>query len=95
MLCNATSHLGDGKRVILHQRVPGSVRAIRAVRNTRVFLTETTVVADVRAHIRAYMAASVPLSAIRSILKNMLRSVPENVLGGVHGNVLGVYFEIS
>ena len=39
--------LGDRERVILRQRVRGSVRAVRAVRNTRVFLTETRVVADV------------------------------------------------
>ena len=32
---------------ILRQRVQGSVRAIRAIHNTRVFLTETRVVADV------------------------------------------------
>jgi hypothetical protein len=37
----------DGKHVILRQRVRGSVRAVRAVRNTRVFQTETRVVADV------------------------------------------------
>jgi hypothetical protein len=43
---NATCRLGDGKRVILRQRVRGSVRAVRAVRNTRVFQTETGVVAD-------------------------------------------------
>jgi len=46
MLCNATRCLGNGKRVILCQRVRGSVRAIRAVRKTQVFLTETRVVAD-------------------------------------------------
>jgi len=46
LLCNATRRLGDGKRVILRQRVRGSVRAVRAVQNTRVFLTETRVVAD-------------------------------------------------
>jgi len=46
MLCNATHRLGDGKRVILRQRVRGSVRAIRAIRNTPVYLTETWVVAD-------------------------------------------------
>jgi len=46
MLSNATRRLGDGQRVILRQRVRGSVRAVRAVRNTRVFLTETRVVAD-------------------------------------------------
>jgi len=40
MLCN-------GKHVILRQRVRGSVRAVRAVQNTRVFLMETRVVADV------------------------------------------------
>jgi len=45
-LCNATDRLGDRKHVTLSQRVRGCVRAVRAVRNTRVFLTETRVVAD-------------------------------------------------
>jgi len=36
----------DGQRVILRQSVQGSVRAVSAVRNTRVFQTEITVVAD-------------------------------------------------
>ena len=44
-LCNTTHRLGDGQLAILGQRVRGSVRAIRAIRNTRVFLKETTVVA--------------------------------------------------
>jgi hypothetical protein len=47
MLCNATRRHADGKRVILRQRVRGSVRALRAVRNTPEFLTETRVVAGV------------------------------------------------
>jgi hypothetical protein len=46
LLCNATRRLGDGKSVILYQRVRGSVRALRAVRNTRVFQMETRFVAD-------------------------------------------------
>jgi hypothetical protein len=46
LLCKATRRLGNGQRVILRQRVQGSVRAVRAVRNTRVFQTETRVVAD-------------------------------------------------
>jgi hypothetical protein len=46
LLCNATRRLGDRQRVILRQRVRGSVRAVRAVWNTRVFQTETRVVAD-------------------------------------------------
>jgi hypothetical protein len=41
-----TSRLGHGNRVILSQRVQGSVRAVRAVRNTQVFQTENRVVAD-------------------------------------------------
>jgi len=49
MLCNATRRLGNGKHLILHQRVRGSIRAVRAVRNTRVFQTQTRVVADVTA----------------------------------------------
>jgi hypothetical protein len=47
VLCNATRRLGDRQRVILRQRVRGSVSAVRAVRNTQVFQTETRVVADV------------------------------------------------
>jgi len=43
MLCN-------GKCVILCQRVRGSVKAVRAIQDTRVFLTETRVVADVKLH---------------------------------------------
>ena len=46
MLCNTTHRLGDGRHVTLCQGVRGSVRAVRAVRNTRVFLMETRVVAD-------------------------------------------------
>jgi len=45
-VCNTTRRLGDGSRLILHQRVQGSARAVRAVRNTRVFQTETRDVAD-------------------------------------------------
>jgi pyridoxal biosynthesis lyase PdxS len=48
---NATRRSGDGSRLILHQRVRGSARAIRAIRNTRVFQKETRVVADVGQHI--------------------------------------------
>jgi len=46
LLWTATNRLGDGMRLILPQGVWGSVRAIRAVRNTRVLLPETRVVAD-------------------------------------------------
>jgi hypothetical protein len=42
----ATRRLPDGSRLILRQRVRGSARAIRAVRNTRVFQMETRLVAD-------------------------------------------------
>jgi len=45
-VCNATHHLGDGSCLILRQSVRGSDRAVRAVWNTRVFQTETRVVAD-------------------------------------------------
>jgi hypothetical protein len=45
-----TRRLGDGNRVILRQTVRGSVRAVRAVRNTRLFQTETRVVADEPEH---------------------------------------------
>jgi hypothetical protein len=44
-----------------------------------------------RAYIRADLAASVPFSAIRSILQGMRRSELQNILGGVPGDVLAVY----
>jgi hypothetical protein len=46
LLCNATRRLGDLKCVILCQRVQGSVRAVRAIRNTPVCQMKTRVVAD-------------------------------------------------
>jgi len=46
MLCNATRRLGDGKHVIRRLRIRGSVTALRAIWNTRVFLKDTRVVAD-------------------------------------------------
>jgi hypothetical protein len=46
VLSNATRRLGDRQSLILRQRVRGSVRAVRAVRNTRLIQTETRVVAD-------------------------------------------------
>jgi len=45
-VCNATRRLSDGSRLILRQSVRGSVRAVRAIRNTQVFQTETCVVTD-------------------------------------------------
>jgi len=51
LLCNATRRQGDRQRVILSRRVRGFVRAVRAVRNTRVSQTETMVVADGARHI--------------------------------------------
>jgi len=47
-VCNATLRQGDKERVILRQRVRGSVRAVRGVRNIPVFLTETTAAADAK-----------------------------------------------
>jgi len=47
LLCNATCRLRDRKCVFLRQMVRGSVRAVRAIRNTQVFQTETRVFADV------------------------------------------------
>jgi len=41
------------------------------------------------------MAASVPSSAIWSILESMFRSLLENVLRGVPGNVFEMYLEAS
>jgi len=48
--CNATRRLGDGWRLIHWQKVRSSTRAVRAVRNTRLFQTETRVVADVKSY---------------------------------------------
>jgi hypothetical protein len=46
-VCNETCRLGDVSCLMLHPRVRGSARAVRAIRNTPVFQTETRVVADV------------------------------------------------
>jgi hypothetical protein len=46
--CNATHHAGNESHLILSQRVRGSARAVRVIRNTRVFRMETRVVADVK-----------------------------------------------
>jgi len=46
---------GDGQRVILRQSVRGSVRAVRAIRNTRVFQTEIRVIADVEKMVEQVM----------------------------------------
>jgi hypothetical protein len=59
----ATCRLGDGSRLILRQRVPGSGRAIRAVRNTRVFQMETRVVADAMIH-QQIMPIPVPKAGV-------------------------------
>ena len=45
-VCNATCRWGDGSCLICCQRVDGSVRAVRAVRVTRVFMTETRFTTD-------------------------------------------------
>jgi len=47
----AASVIYNATRLILRQRVRGSARAVRAVRNTRVFQTETRVVVDVEMNI--------------------------------------------
>ena len=44
-VCNATRCMCNGSRLMLHQSVRGSVPAVSAVRNTRVFKTVTSVVA--------------------------------------------------
>jgi hypothetical protein len=56
LLCNATCRLGDWQRVIMRQRVRGSVSAVRAVRNTQVFQTETRVVADAAGEVDSYLS---------------------------------------
>jgi hypothetical protein len=47
------------------------------------------------AYIKAYMAASIPSCAIRSIVASMLSSELENILGGIPRNILGVYLDTS
>jgi hypothetical protein len=46
-VCNVTRRRGDRKGVILHQSAQGSVKALRVIRNTWVFVTKTSVGADV------------------------------------------------
>jgi len=43
---DATRRLGDGSCLFLRERVFGSVRSVRAIRNTRVLLTGTRFIAD-------------------------------------------------
>jgi hypothetical protein len=43
----------------------------------------------------AYMAASIPSCAIRSIVESMHRSILENVLGGIPENILAVNLDAS
>jgi len=76
MLCNVTRRLGEGKRVNLCRRVWGSVRAVRAVRNTRVFRTETRVVADELHHLCAnYTAVHLSQSIHQHKKLNIFHSV--------------------
>jgi hypothetical protein len=48
----------DPSLLILCQRVRGSARTVRAVQNTRVFQTETRVVADVKVFARPILSAT-------------------------------------
>jgi hypothetical protein len=68
LLCYATRGLGDVQRVILHQRVRGSVRAVRAFRNTRVFQTESEVVADAAGILLEKLSMSDSIGTLRHIL---------------------------
>ena len=72
--------------MILRQRVRGSVRAVRAVRNTRVFQTETRVVADVY-DLHCFESDAEHLEFIDSLLADnkYLFPVAERVEGGVRG----------
>jgi len=76
LLRNATHRLSDRQHLILRQRVRVSVRAVRAVRNTRLFQTETRVVADdVLKYIPEYdlkYASNSTESHILSLLDSML-----------------------
>jgi hypothetical protein len=74
LLCNATRRLGDGKRVILRQRVRGSVRAVRAVQNTRVFQTETRFVADVVTELLSQSSITIGSESFLNVEK-LLRSM--------------------
>jgi len=66
LLCN-------GKHVILRQRVRDSVRAVTAVRNTRVFQTETTVVADVQSVFWKFLCNAVKNTNLVSSKLNKLK----------------------
>jgi len=72
MLCKAARRLGNGKGVIHRQRVWGSVGAVRAVRNTRMILTETRAAAN---KLRSYecLNCANPLSKMVWLLMCMLR----------------------
>jgi hypothetical protein len=75
---NATRRFGDGSRLMLGQRVRGSVKAVRAARNTRVFQTETRVVADAIA-LHGTLTASLSLRCQVSS-QDTLKHTPEHAL---------------
>jgi hypothetical protein len=87
VLCNATRRMGDRQRVLLRQMVRGSVRAVRAVRNTRVFQTETRVVADASS-----ASPSFPLSELAGLLRlcPIATSISSNVFSGCMDVNLGM-----
>jgi hypothetical protein len=64
-VCNTTRRIGDMSYQIPLQSVQGSARAVRAVRNTRVFRTETRVVADVSSSL--FLHHELALLPLRSI----------------------------
>jgi len=81
LLGNATHRLGDRQCVILCQTVRGSVRAIRAIRNTRVFQMETSVVGDAYCHRAAPNATEPHLNMTRVVHlhDNLLQSYSRNL----------------
>jgi pyridoxal biosynthesis lyase PdxS len=74
-VCNASRRLGNGSHLILCQRVRGSTRAARGVRNTRVFQTETRVVADASLEDELKFRMSDKSKQLTAILLKVMRIV--------------------
>jgi len=77
---NGTRRLGDRMGVIQSQKVRGSIKAVRAVRNTRVFLTETRVLGDALSYGQHLVDSSIALFSKSLTLSNVSAFIHSKLL---------------
>jgi hypothetical protein len=94
LLCNVTRRLGDRQSVNLRQRVRGSVRAVRAVLNTRLFQKETRVAADGSIYtdgkdgVVTVLLSSHPINAATRSRMNFFSQATSDLLDILHHQLL-------